>query len=79
MSALQLSESEYAPIMTPLLRARDYFKPNTEIGKQVGEAIQVLKARTKGKPSTMGGSSISKQDKIKDLFDSFGLTKRIGR
>jgi hypothetical protein len=90
MSSLPLSESEYALIMTPLLRARDYFKPKTELGKQVGEAIQVLKSVMKGKTAQaqpLGGSySYSpcncfscRGTKISSLMHMFGIENRIGR
>lgn len=44
------------------------------------QAMQDVNKRMKtGNAIPEGGSSISLQDKIKDLFESFGLTKRIGR
>jgi hypothetical protein len=59
MSSLPLSESEYALIMTPLLRARDYFKPKTETretGRRSHSGIEsVMKVKT-AQAQPLGGS-----------------------
>ena len=93
MNMIQLSNDEYDLIKQALVQANAYMKKygNTPVSKQLAEAIQILK-KSKGKTtmSTLtavpsGGSSyyhnhyISKDDKIKDLLQSFALADRIGR
>lgn len=80
MRTLELSTEEYALIMQPLIHAADYIKHNTELGKQIAQAIQILKKSSKGNAAAVpsGGSSyLSREQKIKDLFQTFGIDKRI--
>jgi hypothetical protein len=80
---LGLNDMEYASIMRGLLGATSYIKRDTPVGKQLAEAIQILKQTAKGK-AVPSGASISDRlvvdsiPMIKDLMDMFGLDKRIG-
>jgi hypothetical protein len=87
MPDLNLNTGEYAIVLKAILQSSNYVKPNTELGKQIAEALQILKQVSKGgKPSTSptGGSSSycscfsCKGTKIKSLMHMFGLAKRIG-
>lgn len=79
---LELSTDEYAIIIQPLMQAANYFKPNTELGKQLAQVTEMLKKRAKGSGVPVGGSSSggnnkTKDQKIKDLLQTFGIDKRL--
>jgi len=72
----ELNEQEYAIVMQALSGIDNYIDPKTEEAKMTKEAIQVLKSTTKGnnnKATPQGGSYISKDEKLKNLMQMFGI------
>jgi hypothetical protein len=84
---LGLNDMEYASIMRGLVGASSYIKRDTPVGKQLAEAIQILKQTAKGKAVPSGGSAtekliidsidmtMSKDEKLKNLMQMFGIQR----
>lgn len=79
---MNLTDAELKIMMTSFLAIKDYI-PNARLAEDrkqqlttmVNDSLSILR-KTRGNSKPMGGSVI---DKTKELFDMFGLDKRIKR
>lgn len=72
---------EYAVLLKTFMQAASYIKPNTDLGKQIQQVINILKKSNSNTAKPIGGSSSScscsscKGEKVHGLLRMFSLDR----
>ena len=64
-----LTADEYTLIMQPLTKAKEYFKPGSELSKELAHVTRILDKKNKGMPQ--GGSCYSSKTKEQKIYEFF--------